>query len=98
MTKHTPGPWTIKPMGDKLYIESLAENPLTPFVCDTQYESCQSDEERETCQANATLIAATSEMVETLEYLENILSEQSEKTFELELTRIRYTLNKAKGN
>ena len=66
MSKHTPGPWKVEPMGKQLYIETEYKSALTPFVCDMQFPDCQSDEERETAQANATLIAAAPAMYEAL--------------------------------
>ena len=66
MSKHTPGPWKVEPMGKQLYIETEYKSALTPFVCDMQFPDCQSDEERETAQANATLIAAAPELLEEL--------------------------------
>jgi len=95
----TPGPWAIKPMKDKLYVESEYINALTPFVCDTQRESCMSDEERETCDANAHLIAAAPAMLEALEAIEPMTWNDSPllKVYAKEIEQLRAAIAQAKG-
>ncbi len=46
-------------------------------------------------EANANLIAAAPDMIDTLRYLETVLSEESEENWAMELNRIRMTIAKA---
>ena len=77
---HTPGPW-IKEGTDILGATAGIAHVATVNVLSAS----------ET-KANAALIAAAPDMLDTLVYLEAILGELSEETFFMELNRIRLTI------
>lgn len=61
-TKHTPGPWTYHVGLDYISIESANEHDNS-FICEWRHFS---DDDGES-EANAKLIAAAPELLETLE-------------------------------
>ena len=66
MSKHTPGPWEIKPHFDPAYrhISGPKHKALAQVVW------CVDEEERSPdCEANAHLIAAAPELLEALEMM-----------------------------
>lgn len=93
MTNHTPGPWKIT----KTTHKGEFVNVLTAGEAMEHLFYMEVAPGQKKAEANARLIAAAPELLETLEYLESVLSEQSEETFAMELLRIRAAIAYATG-
>ena len=62
-TKHTPGPWEVKPIGKQLYVEAKDSQG---FVCDMQINDALGETDGPRIRADAHLIAAAPAMYEAL--------------------------------
>jgi hypothetical protein len=94
-TQHTPGPWHVDTCDDDLVYSA---NGLHIATVGNENQPDQSGEE---ITANARLIAAAPEMLETLEYFFNIMhdyeSSRRKGYVKLALDQARAAIAKAKG-
>jgi len=96
--KHTPGPWKLTTIQGKKYSEQIHNKDMT-FICDFNCNPMHPMTKEE--RANAHLIAAAPEMLETLEYILQNWSpkreNQSLKEWQDEIGDIALLIAKAKG-
>ena len=75
--KHTPGPWNIDETGGDIgviYITSLNSMESMGTVCDLYFKNEHETHRFSNAKANARLIAAAPELLETLETLVDLYS------------------------
>lgn len=98
-TKHTPGPWEVKPIGKQLYVEAKDGQG---FVCDMQINDALGETDSPHIRADAHLIAAAPAMYEALKEIDDQLDQftlkaQEELGLREALLKIRAALAQAEG-
>lgn len=68
------GPYKLLRLRDRLYVEAEKGG----FVCDTQYDACETDEERAQCLATARLLVAAPTLYTALKALVALLEEHED--------------------
>lgn len=91
---YTPGPWKVvaEPGEARIWVRAAYEGE-----CDIAEIDAEGVDDHGQALGDARLIAAAPMMAETLAYLDEVLGDQSEQTFERELIRIRAAIDAATG-